>query len=349
MISRLSSSRAVFALTIWFSAGLSLFPLWNPTKLVAQQSSFERVVEDVQPKMVKIQGSGGFRGLEPYQSGMIISADGHILTVWSYVLDSDVITVTLNDGQRYEASLVGYDPRLEIAVLKIPAKELPFFNIEASVTVNPGARVLAFSNLYGVASGNEPASVLRGVVSARSELTLRRGAFESNYQGEVYVIDAMTNNPGAAGGAVTNSRGQLAGLIGKELKDAAAGTWLNFALPIEALVGSILDIRSGKMIVRVPEANAKPGEPMSLELIGMTLLPEVVSRTPPFIDAVQPDSAAQNAGLQSDDLIVEINGTMTPTRRSVLQMLSNIDRDETVNLTIQRGRRFLRIELDLNQ
>ena len=58
------------------------------------------------------------RGLEPYQSGMVISADGHILTAWSYVLDTDYITVTLDDGRKYQGELKGYDPRLEIAVLK---------------------------------------------------------------------------------------------------------------------------------------------------------------------------------------------------------------------------------------
>ena len=75
--------------------------------------------------------------------------------------------------------------------------------------------MLAFSNLYGVATGNEPASVLKGYVSAVTDLAARRGIFQTPYQGPVYVLDALTNNPGAAGGVLTDRRGQLAGILGK--------------------------------------------------------------------------------------------------------------------------------------
>src|SRR4051812_42956837 len=78
-------------------------------------SSFANVIRQAQPKMVKIWGAGGYRGLEPYQSGFLISAEGHVLTSWSYVLDSDVVTVILNDGRKYAAKLLGADPKLEIA------------------------------------------------------------------------------------------------------------------------------------------------------------------------------------------------------------------------------------------
>ena len=84
-------------------------------------ASFAAVAREVQPKIVKIYGAGGLRGLEAYQSGMLISAEGHVLTVWSYVLDSDDVTVVLDDGRRFTAKLVGADPLTEIAVLKIDA------------------------------------------------------------------------------------------------------------------------------------------------------------------------------------------------------------------------------------
>ena len=61
-------------------------------------------------------------GLAIYQSGFLISADGHVLTVWSYVLDIDDMTVMLDDGRKYQSKLVGADPRLELAVLKIDAR-----------------------------------------------------------------------------------------------------------------------------------------------------------------------------------------------------------------------------------
>src|SRR3954463_8007921 len=85
----------------------------------ARAAKLGDVIRDVQPKMVKIYGAGGIRGLEAYQSGFLISAEGHVLTVYSYVLDSDTITVTLNDGRKFDAKLLGADPRLDVAVLKL--------------------------------------------------------------------------------------------------------------------------------------------------------------------------------------------------------------------------------------
>jgi S1-C subfamily serine protease len=73
------------------------------TPAAAESWSFADVIAEVQPKMVKIYGAGGFRGLQSYQSGFLISEQGHILTAWSYVLDTDFLAVTLNDGQRHSA------------------------------------------------------------------------------------------------------------------------------------------------------------------------------------------------------------------------------------------------------
>ncbi len=151
--------------------------------------------------MVKIYGAGGLRSLEGYQSGMLISAQGHILTVLSHALDTDYLSVTLSDGRKFEAKLLGADPALDVAVLKIESAGLPHFELRDAVAVSAGARVLALSNCFGVATGDEPASVQHGTVSIVTRLDARRGVFESPYHGPVYVLDLVTNNPGAAGGA----------------------------------------------------------------------------------------------------------------------------------------------------
>ena len=118
-----------------------------------------RVIDQAQSKIVKIYGAGGFRGMEGYQSGFLISPEGHILTALSYVLDTDHVSVTLGDGRRYDAKMLGGDPRLEIAVLKIEAKQLPCFDLAKAVSLSAGNRVFAVSNLFNVAMGDEPASV----------------------------------------------------------------------------------------------------------------------------------------------------------------------------------------------
>ena len=335
----------VSAFAVAFCICLAAFGL--PRVLSAQEiaGGFQSTTSQVQPAMVKIVGSGGFQGLEPYQSGFFISSSGYILTVWSYVLDSDVVTVTTNDGQRHEAKLVGYDPRIEIAVLQVQTGGATNFNLDEAVPGSIGSKVLAFSNLYGVATGNEPNSVQQGIVSAKTRLSARRGAFDSMFQGEVYILDAVTNNPGAAGGAITDRRGRLLGMIGKELRDSQTGSWLNFAIPIDQIRQSVNDIRSGKKVVRTDSSKRKPTEPMTTDLVGIVLVPEVVSRTPPYIDRVIAGSPAARAGLKIDDLVIEINGQMTPSRSEVDRSLEYIDRDSVLNLTIQRGRSFKSFQL----
>ncbi|MCO6456550.1 MAG: serine protease [Pirellulaceae bacterium] len=313
---------------------------------IGQAASFSQIVDIVQPKMVKIYGAGGIQGLESYQSGFLISAEGHVLTVWSYVLDTDLVTVILDDGRKYQAELVGADPRLEIAVLKIEAQDLAHFSLNQAVPIQAGDRVLAFSNLYGVATGDEPSSVLHGNVAATTSLSARRGAFETTYRGNVYVLDAMTNNPGAAGGALTDRRGQLAGILGKELRNSLTNTWLNYAVPAAELVPAVDDILAGKVRPRGDDESArKPLDPVTLQALGIVLVPDVLSKTPPFIDRVIRETPADKAGLRADDLILFVNDRIASSCRAVRDELSYIDRIDEFRLTVQRGQELLDVVL----
>lgn len=316
-----------------------------PTTVHAQ-SSFADIIVQTQPKIVKIFGAGGVRGLEPYQSGFLISGEGHILTVWSYVLDSDTVTVYLNDGRKLQATVVGMDPRSEVAVLKIDGDNLPHFNLDETVSLSSGAKVLAFSNLFGVALGNEPASVLHGVVAAKTDLAARRGAFATNYRGPAYVLDAMTNNPGAAGGVLTDRRGKLAGLLGKELRSSASNIWLNYAIPIGELAATIDGIVAGKFRPMPREEGAKkPKEFHTLAALGINLVPDFLPRTPPFVESIKPGSPAAKAGVKPDDLILFVNSRVVPSCKLLVDELTFIDRLDPVKLTIQRGQELLEISL----
>ncbi len=316
---------------------------------MAQGGSFVDTVAAVQPKMVKIYGAGGVRGLEAYQSGFLISKDGHILTVWSYVLDSEQIIAILDDGRRFTAELVGAYPQMDIAVLKIDAGKVEHFTLRDSVELDSGRRVLAFSNLFGVATGDEPASVLHGVVSAVSPLKARRGAFASAFRGDVYIVDAMTNTPGAAGGALTDGRGKLAGLVGKELRNSADNTWLNYAIPIGKVASAVADIIAGKAAPRrVDDPTAKkPNDSLSLEALGIVLVPDVLDKTPPYVDSVVPQSPAAKAKIRPDDLILFVNGQIASSVKAVRNEFEFIDQIDAVILTIQRQQELTEIELRL--
>jgi serine protease Do len=268
-----------------------------------------------------------------------------VLTVLSYVLDSDKITVTLSDGRRYDARLLGADPRLEVAVLKIEAADLPCFDLAKAVVLPSGTPVLALSNLFGVATGNEPASVQHGTVAAVTRLEARRGTFETPYHGPIDVLDVTTNNPGAAGGALVTRRGELAAMLGKELRNALNNTWLNYAVPIEQLRPSVEAIRAGKFVVTPESIPKKPSRPATLAALGITLVPNVLERTPAFIDQIRPGSPAARAGLRPDDLILLAGDRLIQSCKSLEKELESVDADDALQLTVLRGQDLVEVTL----
>jgi len=316
------------------------------TLSTANAADFSVVSAGVQPNMVKIYGAGGIRGLEGYQSGFLISEQGHILTVWSYVLDTDYITVTLDDGRKFQGEIVGADPRLEIAVLKIETDGLQHFKLGDVVGVNPGSRILAFSNLFKIATGDEPNSVLHGIVAATTPLNARRGAFKTTYKGPVYILDAITNNPGAAGGALTTRNGELAGLLGKELRNSQNGTWLNYAIPISELTPAVEDIIAGRTRPRSLNEDAiRPDIPHTLKALGIRMVPDVLAKTPPFVDSITPGSEAEKKGLRPDDLILYINDRRIDSCSTLRSELELIDQIDDVTLVLQRDDGLIEIVL----
>lgn len=327
-------------------AAVSLAAVLLAARPAAAGPSLSHVIGQVQPKIVKIFGAGGLRGLESYQSGFLISADGYILTVWSHVLDTDETTVILNDGRKFTSKLVGADPRLELAVLKIDSQDLSYFDLSAAVPAAEGTRVLAFSNLFGVATGDEAASVLHGNVSAVTTLDARRGSYETPYQGPIYALDAMTNNPGAAGGALTDLHGRLLGVLGKQLRNARNNIWLNFAIPTAEFATSVEAIRQGKAAPATDKNKPKkPDNPLTLAHLGIVLVPNVLDRTPPFVDAVRPGSAAAKVGVRPDDLILLVDNRVVQSCAALQTELEEREADAEVRLTLMRGTELVEVQL----
>jgi serine protease Do len=263
------------------------------------------------------------------------------------VLDADEVTVVLDDGRRFYAKHVAADPLSEIAVLKFDAGEesLPHFDLSEAVTAERGMRVLALSNLFGIATGDEPVSVLHGVVSTVAPLDARRGAFATNFHGDVYIVDAAANNPGAAGGALVDSQGRLLGLLGKELRSRLTGTWLNYALPISAIATTVEDIRAGRFTPPKLDELDRPEKPLTLAALGIVLVPDVVTRTPPYIDHILPKSAAARAGLRPDDLLVMIDLHVAASCRETVELVGRLEADAEVRVGMLRGGEFREVRL----
>jgi len=302
------------------------------------ETPLSHVIEEAWPKLVKIYGAGGYQGLENYQSGVLISADGHVLTALTHVLDTDYLVAVLDDGRRFDATLVGADPRREIALLKIPADNLEHYKLTDAPQAPAGTLVLALSNAFGVATGDEPASVQHGTIATRAPLDARRGRFDTPYTGTVYVLDVTTNNPSAAGGALIDHSGRLLGLLGKELRNASNNTWLNYALPIDDLRLSARAILAGEDLNAEEAAEeAVPDHPLNPSALGLIMLPEVLQRTPPYIEAVRDDSPAATAGLRADDLVVTLNDRLVQSLAELSERLAKFEVDQPVRMTVLRG------------
>ena len=305
-----------------------------------------KIIADAQVRCVKIYGAGGAQGLEAYQSGFIVSPVGHIATVWSYVLDATPLVV-LDDGRKFKSDVVGFEPTLELAVLKIDADGLLFFPLDDEVQPVIGEAVLALSNAFGVATGAEPVSVMFGHIGARSKLAGRRGYFQTAYQGPILTLDLVANNPGAAGGALIDLEGRLAGMLGKELRDARTGAWLNYAIPSSELRPVLRDIVAGKTPeLTMPDSQVLPvSKSQNLAQLGIVLVPNVLERTPPFIDTVVAGSPAAKAGLQADDLLILAGDTRIDSQATLFQLLRKTDRRDLLPLVIQRGTQLININL----
>lgn len=315
---------------------------WQGRSAIAQPP-LDDLARQAQKRVVKVYGAGGLSGLEAYQSGFLVSPDGHVATAWSYVLDVEPIVV-LDDGRRFESKIVGFEPSLELAVLKCEGvSELPFFGVSEQTPCDWGDPILAVSNLFGIASGSEPASVMQGSIAAMAELDARRGTFKTPYRGKVLVLDLIANNPGAAGGAVINARGELVGMLGKELRDAATGVWLNYALPVSALRTAIGDIIAGRKTTAPTQTDPQLPRDQSHnpEVLGLVMIPDVLESTPAYIDSVVVGSAAARAQLRPDDLILLVDGKRVDSQRSLRALLRTVDRRDQVELTVQRDTEIL--------
>lgn len=313
---------------------------------MAKASVADAAVADGLTKIVKLYGAGGFRGLEAYGTGFLASADGHVVTSWGPLLDAEPVTAVLDDGRRFEAKLVGVDPGLGLAVLKLDRADgsLPYFDLAEAAEAAPGDRVFALSNMFRVAAGDEPVSVMHGVVLARTPLSARRGRFDITFDEPVYLIDAVTNNPGAAGGVVIAQDGRLLGMIGRELRGEATETWINYALPAAALRPRFEAITSGES---APAEQPGPGDATKRRPIdlGIVTVPDVTARTPAFVTSVLPGSAAEASKLRRDDLILFAGGRPVRSIRELTGILSQAQPGDEIDLVVRRGGRLEPLQL----
>jgi serine protease Do len=347
----------------------SLIALLLPAFAFAQDP-FHKVTDEVNPKLVKLFGAGGFRGVANYGTGILISPDGHILTSATQMLDTAELIVHLHDGVKMKAQVLVVEPLLDAALVKIKVEgkrideptdlKLSYFDFKEAVArpmAKPGDWVLAYSNQFEIAMRDEPMTVQRGSVLAVAKMQGRRGIFEFPYDGPVYVLDAITNNPGAAGGALVNRKGELLGLVGKEIKNTLSETWMNYAIPVNGAV----EVKDGDKTVTIalPEFVAlgmqgkyKPIKRPPVEVgvggyHGLRFVPNVVERTPPYVEEIDRGSPAEKAGIKVGDLVSFIDGEPIYSIKTFGEFIKRTRPGQRLRFEVRRDNELQTIELEL--
>jgi serine protease Do len=331
-----------------------LILLFASTTSHAAQPDFQAtadVLTSRQQTIVKLFGAGS-GNLDSYGSGTLVSADGHFVTVWNHLISTGFLTAITADGRKYSVDVVGTSAEHDLALLKLrsePGDQFAHIDLTKIIDSAPGTPILAFSNMFHVATGNEPVSIVHGVIAVRIPLEATQGRWKFPLKSSVWLIDAITNNSGAAGGLLTDTSGVPIGLIGREIRHSASRTWVNYAVPLTTLKPVIESLLAGKKVDSRPkDADASLAMISDQELtakFGVTMLPDVVERTPAWIDAVTKDSIAAKAGLQRGDLIVMVNDAVITSVTDFQQQLATYRSGERVALTINRDQQLLPVDL----
>lgn len=230
--------------------------------------------------------------VEDLGSGLIIDAEGIILTNAHVVSGARSITVRLADGRReYPARLLGADPRSDIAVLRIPARGLPVARIGNSAALAPGQWVAAIGSPFGFAN-----TITAGIVSATGRNLIAGGPFP-------FIQSDVAVNPGSSGGPLINRAGEVVGINSMIFSPTGGYLGLSFAIPIEVALDVARRlardgrVRRGHLGVSVQPLSRELAHAFGLDGAGM-----VVSR-------VEPGSPAAAAGLRTGDIILGFGGS----------------------------------------
>lgn len=329
--------------------------------------TFTKIGEEVNQKVIKVFGAGGFKGLASYGSGVLIDKEGHFLTINSHILDTRDLRIHTYDGTKHHCDVVCREPELDVALCKIKwgarqGEIEHYFDLQTAFKRPPlptGTNVLAFNNMFQLAVRDDAMTMQRGVVASYAPLYGRIGVFDAAYRGNVYVIDAITNNPGSGGGAITTRKGELIGLIGKDLRNELTNTWINYAIPLNAYT-EVPDKDGKKIRVSIADMvklkeNYRPAPKRELakntSYHGIILVPNVVERTPPYVEEILPGSPADRATtkLKPDDLIVYVEGLPVPDINSFNNILATYGPGAEIKLEVQRGDKLTSVTVKLDK
>ncbi|WP_069470804.1 Do family serine endopeptidase [Candidatus Marithrix sp. Canyon 246] len=257
-------------------------------------------------------------------SGVIINArKGYVLTNNHVIAKATKIAVTLRDGRKYTAKLIGADPETDVALLKIPAQNLTAIPLANSDRLEVGDFVVAIGNPFGLGQ-----TVTSGIVSALGRTGLGIEGYEDFIQTDASI------NPGNSGGALVDLRGKLVGINTAILAPNGNSVGIGFAIPsnmVSQVVKHLVrygEVRRGSLGIHIQQLN-----PQLARAFG------VQGKKGGVIAKVLPGSAASKAGLRSSDVIIAINNKPVKSAADIRNRIGLLSIGERVRIRVIRKRR----------
>ncbi|MBE0571934.1 MAG: Do family serine endopeptidase [Ignavibacteriaceae bacterium] len=337
-------------------ADLNLGAKEPPVKLDADASSFSQafieVAEKVTPAIVQIGVVSErenphkdwfffpFKDMPKEQrgsgSGIIISADGYIVTNNHVVENANTVTVGLSDKRQFDATVVGTDPLTDLAVVKIDASNLPVAFLGNSDNLKVGQWVMAIGNPLSLSS-----TVTAGIVSAIGRGQL--GLIRDSYGVENFIQTDAAINPGNSGGALVDLSGSVIG-INSAIAAGGGGTYIGygFAIPINLAKAVAQDlIAHGKVSRGYIGINIGEVDNAIAKSLGMDAPKGII------IQGIVEDGAASQADLKAGDIILEIDGREVNRPNELQSYVASLTAGTTVNLKIFRDGKTLERKVTL--
>ena len=264
-------------------------------------------------------------------SGVIVSDTGYILTNSHVVKGADDIKVVLYDKREFKGTIVGTDPKTDLAVVKIDAKDLPIISIGTSSTLKTGDVVLAIGNPFGL---NQ--TITMGIVSAVGRSNLGLADFVDFIQTDAAI------NPGNSGGALVNTNGELIGINTAIFSTSGGYMGIGFAIPSDMATG-IMDsiIKSGKVIRGWLGVSTQPLTPELAQTF------KIKDQKGALVSGIIANSPADKAGLKRGDLIIGLDGKPVADPASLRNMVASLAPGTKIELKIVREAAELSLSVTL--
>lgn len=266
-------------------------------------------------------------------SGVIISADGYIMTNNHVIEGATELEVTLNDNSKYNAKVVGTDPDTDIALIKIEGKDFPYVPFGDSDKLKVGEWVLAVGNPFNLTS-----TVTKGIVSAKARGNIGGRSGVNAIQSFIQTDAAI--NPGNSGGALVNTSGQLVGINTAIYSQTGSFAGYGFAVPISI---------AGKVVADFKEFGAVQRAMLGIQILDLNIAKDhpdkdikakaekIKLNEGVYVGGFAERSPAKQAGVEEGDVIVAINNVKTPGTSMLQEQVSRFRPGDKIKIEVDRN------------